>query len=89
MDLDEDVPQDEKLRVSHLLHRLTCADTLVPDKASIKAEIESAVEEHGARTLPPSLAPRFFDRAAAACPAGAPAAGEAPGRRACVYQVSR
>ncbi len=47
MDLDESVPQDEKLRLSHLIHRLGCDEGLAGDKAAIKAEIVSAVEEHG------------------------------------------
>lgn len=52
MDLDEDVKQGEDLRLTNLLHKLSCADTLVPNKAEIKAEIESAVEEHGAPLSP-------------------------------------
>ena len=53
MDLDEDVKQGEDLRLTNLLHKLSCADNLVPNKAEIKAEIVSAVEEHGAP--PPHL----------------------------------
>ena len=53
MDLDEDVKQGEDLRLTNLLHKLSCADNLVPNKAEIKAEIVSAVEEHGAP--PPRL----------------------------------
>ena len=37
MDLDEDVKQGEDLRLTNLLHKLSCADTLVPNKAEIKA----------------------------------------------------
>lgn len=47
MDLDEDISQDEKLRLAVQHFLLTCSDVLVPDKAPIKADIMQSVEKGG------------------------------------------
>eukprot|EP01047_Picozoa_sp_COSAG01_P126741 COSAG01_NODE_55926_length_321_cov_9.427928_1_plen_41_part_10 len=39
MDMDEDIPQDEKLRITAQHFLLTCPAGLAGDKAAIKADI--------------------------------------------------
>ena len=46
MDLDQAVPQDEKLSLAHKFYLLSLPDALAPNKPGIKDEIMASVEKH-------------------------------------------